>query len=39
MPDHRFTSRLPVAPSRVAVHIAVAVALFAAAVLLTGCGA
>jgi hypothetical protein len=39
MSDQRFTSKWPVAPSRITAHIAFALILFAAAVLLTGCGA
>jgi len=38
MSDQRFTSRWPVAPSRISLHIAFALVLFAAALLLAGCG-
>jgi hypothetical protein len=38
MPDQPFTSKWPVAPSRISLHIALALVLFAAALLLTGCG-
>jgi hypothetical protein len=39
MTEQRLTSRSPVSTSRIVIHLVVAAALFAAAVLLTGCGA